>query len=188
MSLFTSAPVPAAKPGRRRKPAAAAAAPSAVEPAAAAAASPAPSDVEPAAPPADAGHVLFLVGGTTFAVAIGDVREIARSPRLTRLPVLDHGFGRAVALVDVRGRSVPVVDLRPDGTADGDVLLPLWRRQAGLVVDRVVAVTAPGELVPEPAPPAGVLPAQALGVVRPAAGGDAIIVVSMPPSVEDVAR
>lgn len=187
MSLFTSAPVPAAKPGRRRKPAAAA--PSAVEPAAAAAAPSAPApDVEPAAPTADAGHVLFLVDGTTFAVAIGDVREIARSPRLTRLPVLDHGFGRAVALVDVRGRSVPVVDLRPDGTADGDVLLPLWRRHAGLVVDRVVAVTAPGELVPEPAPPAGVLPAQALGVVRPAAGGDAIIVVSMPPSVEDVAR
>lgn len=186
MSLFTSAPVPAAQPGRRRtRPAAAApAAPAASDVAAPAAA---PSDPEPAATAPDAGHVLFVVGGTTFAVAIGDVREIARSPRLTRLPVLDHGFGRAVALVDVRGRSVPVVDLRPDGTADGDVLLPLWRRHAGLVVDRVVAVTAPGELVPEPQPPVGVLPAQALGVVRPAAGGDAIIVVSLPPSVEHLA-
>jgi hypothetical protein len=178
VSLFTSAPVPEAGAVRRRR----TTAPSDV----AATSVASPEAVVPEA--IDAGHVLFVVDGTTFAVPIGDVREIARSPRLTRLPVLDHGFGRAVALVDVRGRSVPVVDLRPDGTADGDVLLPLWRRHAGLVVDRVVAVTAPGELVPEPEPPAGVLPAQALGVVRPAIGGDAIIVVSLPPSVEDVSR
>jgi len=182
MSLFTSAPVPAPAPGRRRRtrpqPALDSTAPAATGPDAGA---------EPESGP-DAGYVLFAVGGTTFAVAIGDVREIARSPRLTRLPVLDHGFGRAVALVDVRGRSVPVVDLRPDGEEEGDVLLPLWRRHAGLVVDRVVAVTAPGELVAEPSPPAGVLPPQALGVVRSVDGGEPVVVVSMPPSVEDAVR
>lgn len=173
MSLFTSAPVPEAGAVRRRRTTA---------PADVAATSVAPPDA--VAPDAiDAGHVLFVVDGTTFAVPIGDVREIARSPRLTRLPVLDGGFGRALALVDVRGRSVPVVDLRPADAVDGDVLLPLWRRHAGLVVDRVVAVTAPGELVPEPASPSGVLPSYARGVVRPVDGGDAVVVVTMPDAV-----
>jgi chemotaxis signal transduction protein len=188
MSLFTSAPVPAAPTGRR-SPAAAGSAPASAT--AGAASRPRP-DAEPDAGPAarerdqgpgpeDAGYVLFSVDGTTMAVPIGDVREIARSPRLTRLPVLDSvGFGRGLALVDVRGRSVPVVDLRTHPGPGGDVLLPLWRRHAGLVVDHVVAVTGPGELVGEPRDAADVLPHYARGVVRPADGGDPVVVVDLP--------
>jgi len=174
MSLFTSAPVPAAPAARRRPADAVLREPPLPEP-------PVPAGGPEPEVEVDEGYVLFSVDGTTMAVPIGDVREIARSPRLTRLPVLDSaGFGRALALVDVRGRSVPVVDLRRDPHGDGDVLLPLWRRHAGLVVDHVVAVTGPGEMVPEPGAAADVLPAYARGVVRPAEGGDAVVVVDLP--------
>jgi chemotaxis signal transduction protein len=177
MSLFTAAPAPS--PSRRPAPAA----PAADE--AAAPAAPAPATTAPDAPSTpvseDGGHVLFAVGGTTFAVAVGDVREITRAPQLTLLP--DHeraGYGLVVALVDVRGRSVPVVDLRTDRTRPGDVLLPVYRRDAGLVVDRVVTVTAAGELVAETEDVPDTLPSWTRGVVRPVGGGDPVVVVALP--------
>ena len=161
MSLFTAAP---SRPAVRG-------------PAAVAAANP-----EPRTPvSADGGHVLFSVGSTTFAVAVGDVHEITRSPRLQLLPDANRsGFGTALALVDVRGRSVPVVDLRTDRSRAGDVLLPVYRRHAGLVVDRVVTVTAAGELVAETEDVPDTLPSWTRGVVRPVGGGDPVVVVAMP--------
>ncbi|MGE3811793.1 MAG: chemotaxis protein CheW [Candidatus Nanopelagicales bacterium] len=181
MSLFTSAPVPAALRRPAEHPA-----PADLEPPAPVDTAQSAATAEAAGPASDAGYVLFSVDGTTMAVPIGDVREIARSPRLTRLPVLDSaGFGRALALVDVHGRSVPVVDLRRDPQGDGDVLLPLWRRHAGLVVDHVVAVTGPGELEAEPGAAAAVLPAYARGVVRPVGGGEAVVVVDLPSADRD---
>lgn len=163
MSLFTAAPTPS---GRRR----AVPRPAAVP------------DPEPhATVSADGGHVLFAVGATTFAVSVGDVHEITRAPRLDLLPDAGRsGYGLAVALVDVRGRSVPVVDLRTDRSRAGDVLLPVYRHHAGLVVDRVVRVTAAGELVPEAGDVAETLPSWTRGVVRPAAGGDPVVVVALP--------
>ncbi len=165
MSLFTAAPAAArAAPPRRVRAAA----------------------VPPASPPSvplaeDGGHVLFTVGATTFAVAIGDVREITRAPSLTLLPEHERsGYGLVVALVDVRGRSVPVVDLRTDRTRPGDVLLPVYRRNAGLVVDRVVTVTAAGELVAETDDVPATLPSWTRGVVRPVGGGDPVVVVALP--------
>ncbi|MFC6237084.1 chemotaxis protein CheW [Longivirga aurantiaca] len=165
MSLFTAAPTPSAA----RRSAAPAPAPAAVEPG-------------PRTPVSgDGGHVLFAVGATTFAVAVGDVHEITRAPRLDLLPEIDRpGYGLAVALVDVRGRSVPVVDLRTDRSCPGDVLLPVYRRHAGLVVDRVVRVTAAGELVPETDEVPETLPSWTRGIVRPAGGGDPVVVVAMP--------
>lgn len=166
MSLFTAAPSPA--PARRAAPAASVAAPA-----------PAPAPSIPVSQ--DGGHVLFTVGGTTFAVAVGDVREITRAPRLTLLPdQARDGYGLVLALVDVRGRSVPVVDLRTDRSRPGDVLLPVYRRNAGLVVDRVVTVTAAGELVPETEDVPGTLPSWTRGVVRPVGGGDPVVVVALP--------
>ncbi|MGD9956039.1 MAG: chemotaxis protein CheW [Candidatus Nanopelagicales bacterium] len=160
MSLFTAAPAPA---------------PRAPRPAA-------PTAPAPRTPVADdGGHVLFAVGGTTFAVAVNDVREISRAARLELLPEpVRSGYGVGVALVDVRGRSVPVVDLRSDASRPGDVLLPVYRRHAGLVVDRVVAVTAAGDLVPETDEVPDTLPSWARGVVRPASGGDPVVVVALP--------
>lgn len=165
MSLFTAAPTPSAA----RRPAAPVPPPAAVEP-------------TPRTPVSDdGGHVLFAVGATTFAVAVGDVHEITRAPRLDLLPEIDRsGYGLAVALVDVRGRSVPVVDLRTDRSAPGDVLLPVYRRHAGLVVDRVVRVTAAGELLPETDDVPETLPSWTRGIVRPAGGGDPVVVVAMP--------
>lgn len=176
MSLFTAAPAPS--PSRRPAPSA----PAPVAPGPDRAAPAAAASVVPATPVGDdGGHVLFTVGGTTFAVAVGDVREITRAPQLTLLP--EHGragYGLVVALVDVRGRSVPVVDLRTDTTRPGDVLLPVYRRDAGLVVDRVVTVTAAGELVPETEDVPGTLPSWTRGVVRPVGGGDPVVVVALP--------
>ena len=170
MSLFTAAPAPA--PRAPRSAVAAAEAPARTDAAARAARTPVGDD---------GGHVLFVVGGTTFAVAVGDVREISRAARLDLLPEPARaGYGVAVALVDVRGRSVPVVDLRSDRSRPGDVLLPVYRRNAGLVVDRVVTVTAAGELVPQTDDVPDTLPSWTRGVVRPAEGGDPVVVVALP--------
>lgn len=160
MSLFTAAPAPAPRAPRPAAPAA-------------------PAPRTPVAD--DGGYVLFAVGGTTFAVAVGDVREISRAARLELLPeAVRTGYGAAVALVDVRGRAVPVVDLRSDPSRAGDVLLPVYRRHAGLVVDRVVTVTAAGDLVPETDEVPDTLPSWTRGVVRPADGGDPVVVVALP--------
>lgn len=168
MSLFTAAPAAAGANPPRRSPARS----TLVVP---------PVELAPRPVAEDGGHVLFTVGATTFAVAIGDIREITRAPSLTLLPEHERsGYGLVVALVDVRGRSVPVVDLRTDRTRPGDVLLPVYRCHAGLVVDRVVTVTAAGALVTETEDVPATLPSWARGVVRPVGGGDPVVVVALP--------
>jgi chemotaxis signal transduction protein len=130
------------------------------------------------------GYVLFAVGATTFAVAVGEVREIVRAARLELLPQSHVAFGHGVALVDVRGRAIPVVDLRSDRSAHGDVLLPMWRHQVGLVVDRVVAVQSPQELVHEHPDVPAALPSYARGILRPVEGGAPVLLVAMPDAAE----
>lgn len=130
------------------------------------------------------GYVLFRVGGTTFAVPVVEVREIVRAERLQLLPTAAPQYGHGVALVDTRGRSIPVVDLRSDPAADGDVLLPVWRHQVGLVVDRVTAVLSPRELAPEHGDVPAALPSYARGVLRPADGGDPVVLITMPDAAE----
>ena len=137
------------------------------------------------------GYVVFSLGATTFAVAVSQVREIIRAVRLDLLPDQQSGYGRGVALVDARGRSIPVVDLRGDTTHHGDVLLPLYRHHVGLVVDRVVAVQTPLELVAEVAHLPEALPSYARGVLRPATGGDPVLLIELPDAAElarDAAR
>jgi chemotaxis signal transduction protein len=137
------------------------------------------------------GYVLFQVGGTTFAVSVGEVREIVRAARLELLPEARAAYGHGVALVDARGRSVPVVDLRSDRDSLGDVLLPMWRHQVGLVVDRVVAVQTPRDLVPEHDDVPAALPSYSRGVLRPVDGGDPVLLIAMPDAAEleaDLAR
>jgi len=137
------------------------------------------------------GYVLFQVGATTFSVSVGEVREIVRAARLELLPDARAAYGHGVALVDARGRSIPVVDLRADRGRTGDVLLPMWRHQVGLVVDRVVAVQTPRELVHEHDDVPAALPSYARGVLRPVAGGDPVLLIAMPDAAElecDAAR
>lgn len=127
------------------------------------------------------GYVLFAVGTTTFAVAVSEVRGVIRAARLELLPESGReGYGRGVALVDVRGRSVPVIDLRVHRTTPGDVLLPLWRHHVGIVVDRVVSVLTPRDLVPENERVPDALPSYARGVLRPTSGGAPVLLIAMP--------
>jgi chemotaxis signal transduction protein len=82
--------------------------------------------------------------------------------------------------VDVRGRAIPVVDLRADASRPGEVLLPLYRHHVGLVVDRVLAVRRADELVAEPDAMADLLPPHATGVLRAVDGSGHLLLVAMP--------
>jgi chemotaxis signal transduction protein len=130
---------------------------------------------------ADTGHVVFHLGAALYAVAVTEVREVIRGVDLGLVPdSAHHVVGRPVALVDARGRTVPVVDLRTDPTVPGDVLLPVWRRHLGIAVDRVESVLRSGELVAEPDDVAGSLPSYARGVMRPVDGGSVVILIALP--------
>jgi chemotaxis signal transduction protein len=140
---------------------------------------------EIAAPTGLDGYVVFRVGGTSFAVPVAEVREVLRAARIELLP--DSGRevnGRTLALVDARGRSIPVLDLRSSRSAPGDVLIPMWRHQVGVVVDRVVSVRSPRELVRETDDVPVALPSYARGVLRPADGGAPVLLIAMPDAPE----
>jgi chemotaxis signal transduction protein len=126
-------------------------------------------------------HLLVRVGDTDFAFPVAEVREVLRSAQVR---LLGRGaleiHGRPVAHVDVRGRTIPVVDLRTDPDGPGDVLLPLWRRQAGVVVDRVVTVLSPDDLVVEPSAATEALPEYAHGVGRTVEAGTPVLLVALP--------
>jgi chemotaxis signal transduction protein len=145
--------------------------------------SPAP-DVTETAAAATEGYVVFQVGTTAFSVSVVEVREIVRAARLELLPDARASYGHGVALVDARGRSVPVVDLRSDRSRTGDVLLPMWRHQVGLVVDRVLAVQSPRELVREHDDVPAALPSYARGVLRPVDGGAPVLLIALPDAAE----
>ncbi len=137
------------------------------------------------------GYVTFEVGATTFAVAVGEVKEVLRTGEVRLLPSSEHTVaGRALTLVDARGVAVPVLDLRgdrsvhhgesvPASVSEADVLLARDPGRAGVVVDRVLAVLRPGALVTEASDPAA-LPSYAVGILRPAGGGDPVLLVSLP--------
>ena len=138
-----------------------------------------------AAPTGIDGYVVFRVGTTTFAVPVAEVREVIRAARIELLPESGREVnGRALALVDARGHSIPVLDLRSHRTAPGDVLIPMWRHQVGVVVDRVVAVRSPRELVRESDDVPAALPSYARGVLRPVGGGAPVLLISLPDAPE----
>jgi chemotaxis signal transduction protein len=126
------------------------------------------------------GHVTFEVRGAGFAVAVADVKEVLRVAEVRLLPSSDRTVaGRALTLVDSGGRSLPALDLRADRDGPGDVLVARAEGRAGLVVDTVSAVLRAGELVAEPVAERA-LPSYAVGVVRPAGGGEPRLLVSLP--------
>ena len=140
---------------------------------------------EPVAPTGPAAYVVFELDGATYAIAVEEVHEIVRRPRLQTVPGA-RAAGGDVALVDVRGRSIPVLDGRSqrDVQRPAQVLLPVFRHQVGLVVDRVLGVRA--DLEVEQADVSPVLPARARGVLRPAEGGAPVLHVALP-SASDLA-
>jgi purine-binding chemotaxis protein CheW len=109
-----------------------------------------------------AGGVLLRLGASRYAVAMGDVAEVAPVPGLTRVP------GAPLWLAGVanwRGRMLPVLDLRPLLAAEA---LPLPGSARDAVVAGVVAEAVPGvydgELA-DPAPPPPTLTADAASLV-----------------------
>jgi purine-binding chemotaxis protein CheW len=100
----------------------------------------------------------FAVGDVSYAVPIGDVREIVNPLVLTELP---HAPRAVVGVADHRGDVIPVVDLRvrfglpPLGDRERGkwILVQVEGRLIGLVVDRVFDVfgTSGAEIRPPPA-------------------------------------
>ncbi|HEY7859168.1 MAG TPA: chemotaxis protein CheW [Candidatus Nanopelagicales bacterium] len=135
------------------------------------------------------GHLTFEVGRTSFAVDVADVMEVLRASEVRRLPGSGRTLsGRELCLVDVRGASVPVLDLRSEPTVVGDLIVPRYEDQVGLLVDRVTSVQRPGALILDPATgPA--LPSYASAVLRPAEGGTPMLLVELPrvPAIGDPA-
>jgi chemotaxis signal transduction protein len=65
--------------------------------------------------------VTFRLDGQNYATRVDDVREVVRLPELAVLPGIK---APVVGILDLRGLSVPVVDIRRSpGPAGGDVLI-----------------------------------------------------------------
>jgi purine-binding chemotaxis protein CheW len=68
---------------------------------------------EPEAPErakdSDIQFVVCVVANERYAIEVGHVREIIRLPAITALPGADRAFG---GVINLRGRVVPVMDLR----------------------------------------------------------------------------
>jgi len=120
------------------------------------------------------GFVLFRLGERTFATPLDEVREIVRLQGLERLPGTTPPLAGVIVL---RGRPVPVLDVRAPGSPDdeGDVLVvDAGADTVGVAVDEVSAVLHPDEL-PEGEPAPKALPGYVVGV-RAHAGRPVLLV------------
>ena len=108
-------------------------------------------------PDRERGFVGFVVGDVSYAVPIGNVREIVNPAPLTELP---HAPPAVAGVLDHRGEVVPIVDLRarfglapsPASRRTKWILIEVEGRSVGLIVDRVSGVFGvAGELRPPPA-------------------------------------
>ena len=106
-------------------------------------------------------YLTLDLGGQTLGVEVRHVREILDRQRITRLP---NAPIEVEGVVDVRGRSVPIIDLKsrlrlPSCNGDDDdlriVVLEIGgsRQQIGVLADRVrnVDVIPQSEIEPVPA-------------------------------------
>jgi chemotaxis signal transduction protein len=119
--------------------------------------------------------VTFALGPREYATSLQAVREVVRLERLADLP----GMAPPLAgVLELRGSSLPVLDLRVGATAQtrGDVLVlerqdPEGDTSVGVAVDRVRAVVDRDDL-PQAGAGAeeGVLPPYVLEVLRGAHG------------------
>jgi purine-binding chemotaxis protein CheW len=114
-------------------------------------------------------YVTFRLDGRDFATRIELVREVVRLSELVTLP----GMAAPLAgVLDLRGTSLPVVDVRGAGHGGpGDVLvLHDGERTYGFVCDAVAAVVGSETLVPEESGVGSSMPAYVEGVLRGDAG------------------
>jgi len=118
--------------------------------------------------------VTFTLDGCDYATRIDRVREVVRLADLTRLPGMTPPLA---GLLDLRGQSLPVLDLRTEPSGVGDILvLELGGAGVGFACDRVTAVLESALLRPpeggvdQEASPSGVLPGYVEQVLRGPAG------------------
>lgn len=109
-------------------------------------------------------YVTLGIDRETFAIPVESVREILDMRDVARLP---HAPAHLLGIIDVRGRSVPVIDLRlklglpsVPNTANTRILVlevPIDGRTVllGLVADRVFEVTGFDAAEIEPPPEIG---------------------------------
>ncbi|MCA9293151.1 MAG: chemotaxis protein CheW [Phycisphaerales bacterium] len=101
--------------------------------------------------------VTFVVGAEEFAIPILSVHEINRMMEITRVP---HSPPFVEGVINLRGRIVPVVDLRkrfglPKTERDSNnriVVVEVASRVIGFTVDRVNEVLRIAPNIVEPAP------------------------------------
>lgn len=92
-------------------------------------------------------YVTFMLGGRAYATRIATVREVVRLAELATLPGL---VPPVAGVLDLRGTSLPVVDIRPASSGRGDVIvLATDEAEFGFVCDSVTAVTDETALTPE---------------------------------------
>lgn len=113
-------------------------------------------------------YVTFRLDGRDFATRIEAVREVVRLGELVTLP----GMAPPLAgVLDLRGASLPVVDVRAVPGGPGDVLVLHDGETAyGFACDAVSAVVDTGALVPEESRVRESLPAYVSAVLRGSAG------------------
>jgi purine-binding chemotaxis protein CheW len=118
----------------------------------------APAAAAPAAPVERELHlVVFELGAERYAAPIAMVREVVRVTDITRVP---NGPAHVRGVMNLRGRILPVVELRTRVGLEAAELTPASRvvvaevrgRTLGYLVDRVVQVTRLGEGSVLPAP------------------------------------
>ena len=114
------------------------------------------------------GYLIFDIGGHELAAPLAEVREVVRVDRLDVLPGLEPPI---TGLMQLRGKPLPVADLRRSGASAeaGDVVLLSMDDGSllGVAVDNVVAVVAADALVADESGtvPTG-FPAYVVGVLR----------------------
>jgi len=113
-------------------------------------------------------YVTFRLDGRDFATRIEQVREVVRLTPLVTLP----GMAPPMAgVLDLRGTSLPVMDVRAAPGGEGDVLvLEDPERPYGFVCDAVAAVVGAETLVEEESRVGEVLPSYVEAVLRGPSG------------------
>ena len=102
--------------------------------------------------------VVFELGDESYAVDISRVQDINRMQEITEIP---HAPESVVGVINLRGRVIPVIDLRkrfglPDAVHTKDtriVVVHLEGNLIGVIVDAVSQVLRiPGDIVEPPSP------------------------------------
>jgi len=113
-------------------------------------------------------YVTFRLDGRDLATRIELVREVVRLTTLVTLPGMTPPLA---GVLDLRGLSLPVVDVRAVPGGPGDVLvLSEEGREYGFVCDSVAAVVGRETLVEEESAAREALPPYVEAVLRGTAG------------------